>query len=96
MHVKRARVINCPILGPLVCPLVLWTLFSQMYGVTSVGRHNYYVSFIVDNSKFTWIYLLLHNSEVFQCFHDFHNLVENQFNRKILAIQADWGGGIRP
>jgi hypothetical protein len=50
------------------------------------------VSFIDDYSKFTWIYLLRHKSEVFQHFRDFQNLVERQFDRKILAIQTDWGG----
>jgi hypothetical protein len=29
---------------------------------------------------------------VFQRFHDFQQLVERQFNRKILAVQTDWGG----
>jgi histone deacetylase 1/2 len=69
-------------------------VFSDVWGPapTSVGRHDYYVSFIDDYSKFTWIYLLRRKSEVFQCFHDFQNLVERQFNRKIRAVQTDWGG----
>jgi histone deacetylase 1/2 len=50
------------------------------------------VSFIDDYSKFTWIYLLRHKSKVFSCFHDFQNLVERQFGRKILAVQTNWGG----
>jgi hypothetical protein len=50
------------------------------------------VSFIDDFSKFTWIYLLQHKSEVFQRFHEFQNLVEHLFNRKIVAMQTDWGG----
>jgi histone deacetylase 1/2 len=69
-------------------------IFSDVWGPapTSVGRNNYYVSFIDDYSKFTWIYLLRHKSEVFSCFRDFQNLVEQQFGRKILAVQTDWGG----
>ena len=59
---------------------------------TSVGKNDYYVSFIDDFGKFTWIYLLRHKSEVFQKFHDFQSMVERQFNKKILAIQMDWGG----
>ena len=57
-------------------------LFSDVGGPapTSVGKHGYYVSFIDDYSKFVWIYLLHHKSEVFQCFRDFQNLVERQFN----------------
>jgi histone deacetylase 1/2 len=69
-------------------------VFSDVWGPapTSVGRNNYYVSFIDDFSKFTWIYLLRHKSEVFQRFHDFQNLVECMFNWKIVAVQTDWGG----
>ena len=50
------------------------------------------MSFIDDYSKFTWIYLLHHKSEVFQRFHDFQNFVERMFDRKIVAMQTDWGG----
>jgi histone deacetylase 1/2 len=69
-------------------------VFSDVWGPApnSIGRHNYYVSFIDDHSKFVWIYLLKHKSEVFQCFQDFQKLVERQFDRKIRAIQTDWGG----
>jgi hypothetical protein len=52
----------------------------------------YYVSFVDDFSKHVWIYLIRHKSEVFQIFHTFQSLVERTFNRKILAMQTDWGG----
>jgi histone deacetylase 1/2 len=69
-------------------------VFSDVWGPapTSIGRHNYYVSFIDDFTKFTWIYLLRYKSEVFQCFKDFQSMVERQFDRKIIALQSDWGG----
>ena len=73
-------------------------VFSDVWGpaLPSVGRFNYFVSFIDDYSKFTWIYLLRYKSEVFQCFHDFQSLVERQFNRKIRAMQTDWRENINP
>jgi histone deacetylase 1/2 len=69
-------------------------VFSDVWGPapTSLGRNNYYVSFIDYFSKFTWIFLLRHKSKVFQRFHDFQNLVERLFNRKIVAMQTNWGG----
>jgi hypothetical protein len=69
-------------------------IFSDVWGPapTSVGRHTYYVSFIDDYSKYTWIYLVKKKSDVFQVFHDFQSLVERKFNKKIIAIQSDWGG----
>jgi hypothetical protein len=43
-------------------------VFSDVWehACDSIGRYKYYVSFINDYNKFTWIYLLKHKSEVFQ------------------------------
>lgn len=69
-------------------------IFSDVWGSApeSVGRKKYYVSFIDDYSKFVWIYLLKHKSDVFSVFHDFQQLVKRQFSKKIKAVQSDWGG----
>lgn len=69
-------------------------VFSDVWGPApeSAGRYKYYVSFIDDFSKFTWIYLLKFKSEVFQKFHEFQSLVERLFDRKIITMQTDWGG----
>lgn len=58
----------------------------------SVGRNKYYVSFIDDYSRFTWIYLIKNKSDVFQVFVNFQQLVERLFNKKIITLQTDWGG----
>ena len=78
--VNKARVISCLTLGRLVCHLVLWTSFFLMYGglpqlLLDVAII-YYLNFIDDHSKFVWLYLLHHKSEVFQCSRDFQNLVK--------------------
>jgi hypothetical protein len=52
------------------------------------------VSFIDDYSKFTWIYLLCHKSEVSKYFLEFQTLAERMLGRKIISLQSDWGGGI--
>jgi hypothetical protein len=57
----------------------------------SVRHKKYYVSFIYDFSKFVWIYILKHRSEVFEHFRDFQNLVERLFDQKIIAMHTDWG-----
>jgi histone deacetylase 1/2 len=69
-------------------------VFSDVWGPASesFGRFKYYVSFIDDYSKFTWIYLLKRKSDVFQKFRDFQQHVERLFDKKILAMQTDWGG----
>jgi hypothetical protein len=45
-------------------------IFSDIWGLgyVSIGNNKYYVSFIDDFGKFTWIYLLKHKSDVFQKF----------------------------
>jgi hypothetical protein len=47
--------------------------FSGVWGLhqNQLDEKKYYVSFIDDFSKFTWIYLLKYKSEVFQKFHEF-------------------------
>jgi histone deacetylase 1/2 len=69
-------------------------IHSDVWGPASdsVGAKRYYVSFIDDYSKFVWIYFLKFKSEVFEKFHEFQNMVERQFNRKIVTMQTDWGG----
>jgi hypothetical protein len=70
---------------------LLELVFSDVWGPASesIGRYKYYVSFVDDYSKFTWIYLLKFKSEVIQKFHEFQALVERLFDKKILSIQSD-------
>jgi hypothetical protein len=64
---------------------------SDVWGPTptSIRRKNYYVSFVNDFSKHTWLYLIRHKSEVFHIFHTFQSLVERTFNRKILSMETN-------
>jgi hypothetical protein len=77
-----------------VSTVPLEQVFSDVWGLApvSVNKHLYYVSFIDDYSKFTWIYLLKKRSDVYQVFLNFQQLVERKFNRKIITMQTDWGG----
>jgi hypothetical protein len=65
-------------------------VFLDVWGpaLQSSGQKKYYVSFIDNFSKFVWIYTLKHKSEVFECFHEFQNLVERLFDRNILTMQT--------
>jgi histone deacetylase 1/2 len=68
-----------------VSTVPLEQVFSDVWGPApmSVGKYSYYVSFIDDFSKFTWIYLLKKRSEVYQVFLNFQALVERKFGRKL-------------
>jgi Integrase core domain len=59
--------------------------------VTSYNNFRYYVTFIDDFSRTTWIYLLTSKYEVFQKFVDFSNFIENQYNTTIKILRSDNG-----
>jgi hypothetical protein len=56
-------------------------VFSDVWGPASESfdRFKYYVSFIDDYNKFTWIYLLKMKYDVFQKFCNFQHHVERLF-----------------
>jgi hypothetical protein len=60
---------------------MLELIHSDVFGpvlVPSLGKYMYYVSFIYDFSRNTWIYFLRNKSKVFDKFKEFKALVENQ------------------
>ena len=50
---------------------------------SSLSRYVYYVSFIDDFSRKTWIYFMNNNDEVFSKFKEFKALIENYTEKKI-------------
>jgi hypothetical protein len=71
-----------------VSQVPLELVHSDVWGPapTLVERKNYYVSFIDDFSKYTWVYLIRHKLEVFSVFHSFQKLVDRTFDKKIIAM----------
>ena len=55
----------------------------------STQGYKYYVVFIDDYTRYTWLYLLRRKSDFFECFLKFQNLVENQLERRIKIFQSD-------
>jgi hypothetical protein len=60
--------------------------------VKSISGCKFYVLFVDDFSRFTWLFPLKHKSDVFVCFFKFKCLVENLLSRKIKQLQTDRGG----
>jgi histone deacetylase 1/2 len=69
----------------------LQLIFADVWGhaPTSVGRHDYYISFIDDYSKFTWIYFLNRKSDAYDALLNFEKLIERKLDKKILTVQSD-------
>ena len=60
--------------------------------IVFVLEHRFYVIFVDDFTRFTWLFLLKHKFDVFSVFLHFMSLVENHFNTKIKAFRSDGGG----
>ena len=68
---------------------------TDVWGISPVVSHQhykYFVTFIDDFSRYTWVYFLRYKSEVFKAFQTFHALIETQFSAKIRILQSDSGG----
>jgi transposase InsO family protein len=59
---------------------------------SSMSGYVYYVSFIDDYSRKTWLYFLKSKDEVFSKFKEFKALIENLSERKIKILRSDNGG----
>jgi hypothetical protein len=60
--------------------------------VKSLGGSSYYVIFIDEYSRKTWLYLLKTKDEVFNKFQEFKAEIENLTNKKIKTLRTDNGG----
>ena len=58
----------------------------------SLIGYEYYVTFINDYSRNTWIYLFKTKSEVFKKFKEFKALIENHSERRINTLRSYNGG----
>ena len=58
----------------------------------SIGHSDYFLTFIDDYSRKTWVYFLKKKSETFSKFKEFKALVENQSDRQIKVLRSDRGG----
>jgi hypothetical protein len=65
---------------------------SRRMSSPSLSGYLYYVLFIDDYSRKTWIYFLKTKGEVFKRFQEFKALVENQMGKNIRCLRSDNGG----
>lgn len=70
-------------------------IHSDVWGMAPVISHanfKYFVTFIDDYSRFTWIYFLHSKDEVFSVFKNFHAHIKTQFSANIKILRCDNGG----
>ncbi|KAJ9554225.1 hypothetical protein OSB04_018270 [Centaurea solstitialis] len=72
------------------CPFDL--IHSDVWGPAphpSMGGARYFVIFIDDHTRFTWIYLMKHRSELPQLYITFARMIQTQFSKPIKILRAD-------
>ena len=67
--------IHCDIWGP--------------YHIPSYSGYQYFLTLVDDCTRFTWLYLLKHKSDVHSIVPNFFNLVETQFGARIKQFRSD-------
>ena len=60
------------------------------------GGNMYFITFIDDCSRFTYVFLLKHKDEVFYAFKVYKAEVENQLGKNIKTLRSDRGGEYFP
>ena len=59
---------------------------------SSLSGYVYYVSFIDDFSRNTWIYIMKNKNEVFSKFKELKALIEHHIEKNIKTFQSENGG----
>ena len=70
-------------------------IYSDVWGpspVSSKGGSSYYVSFIDDHTRYTWVFLMKRRSDFLGIYRDFRNLVQTQHSAVIKCFRCDLGG----
>ena len=68
----------------------------ELNGVLTKGGKRYFITFIDDFFRFTYVYLMKNKDESFDMFKRYKTEVENQKDRKIKILQSDRGGEYFP
>ena len=74
---------------------LLEIIHTDVCGPMSVdarGGYRYFLTFTHDLSRYGYIYLMKHKSEIFEKFKEFQSDVENHRNKKIKFLRSDHRG----
>ena len=75
---------------------LIHTDICEMNGMLTRGGNRYFITFIDDCSRFTYVYLVKTKDEAFNVFKAYKAEVENQLGRKIKVLRSDRGGEYFP
>ena len=67
-------------------------IHSDVWGpssISSIGGSRYFVIFVDDYSRYSWIFNMKHRSELLQVYSNFAKMVETQFSKRIKMFRSD-------
>ena len=68
------------------------TNICEFNGQLTRGGNRYFITFIDDSSRYTYVYLLKSKDKAFDMFKCYKNIVENLKEKKIKILRSDRGG----
>jgi hypothetical protein len=90
MPIRKARVISFHFQSQVVSLNSLLSLCFLTYGVLPKRLLVATIIMSVLHSRFTWLHLIKHKSNVFDVFIQFQAHVECLLKHKILHVQSEW------
>lgn len=90
---KSHRTSYLPSMNKSIIPFAL--VHSDVWGPSPIYTGSgirWFVTFIDDCTRMTWLYLLKHKDDVFSVFEFFHAMIQTQFSAKLQVICSDNGG----
>ncbi|CAL5369179.1 unnamed protein product [Camellia sinensis] len=60
--------------------------------IVTKGGSQYYVSFVDDYSRFTWMYLMTRKSDFYKIYFNFHSMIRTQFSTTSKVLRSNLGG----
>jgi hypothetical protein len=67
-------------------------IHSDVWGplpVKNITGTRWFVSFVDDHTRLTWLFIMKEKSEVGQIFQNFHSMIQTQFHTKIQILKTD-------
>ena len=58
----------------------------------SLGGASYFLTFIDDRYRYTWVYFIRRKGDVFEYFKEFRTMIEKQTKKRIKILRSDNGG----
>ena len=77
------------------CETPFTLIHSDVWGPAPIlisSGVRWFVTFVDDCTRMTWLYLMKNKSEVFGIFCSFHNMIKTQFSAKLQILRSDNGG----